>query len=184
MNIKKLSFACIMSGLMAFNASAGSIDASAARQAASDFLKKNMTSKGMLKAPTMADIKLAYSEASKVEGNAYYVFNIDGGGWVIVAGDDRAKQVLAYGTEGNIDMANMPASMKGYLSLYKDQIEFMQAYKGDVRSLKVPKRANAIEPMLKSTWGQDEPMDRWCPMVSGEHAAVGCGPLAMAQIMD
>ena len=183
MNFKKLSLSLVLAAAGIMAANAGSIDVNAARQAANSFLKSKMTAQGMLKAPAMADIKLAHTEASSVEGNAYYVFNVQGGGWIIMAGDDRAKQVLAYGDKGNIDMNDMPGSMKDYLQLYKNQIEEMQSYKGQLIAKKSIQRNTVVEPMLKSTWGQDEPMDRMCPMVSGEHAAVGCGPLAMAQIM-
>ena len=183
MNFKKICILLVLAanGLIAANAS--NIDVNAARQAANNFVKSKMASKGMFNAPATADLKLAHAEASSVEGNAYYVFNIQGGGWVIIAGDDRAKQVLAYGDKGNIDMNNLPGNMKGYLNTYKEQIEEMQSYKGQVIAKKSIQRNTVVEPMLKSTWGQDEPMDRMCPMVSGELAAVGCGPLAMAQIM-
>ena len=184
MNFKKLCLSLVLAAAGIMAANAGSIDVNAARQAANSFLKSKMTAQGMLKAPAMADIKLAHTEASSVEGNAYYVFNVQGGGWIIMAGDDRAKQVLAYGDKGNIDMNDMPGSMKDYLQLYKNQIEEMQSYKGQLIAKKSIQRNTVVEPLLKSTWGQDEPMDRMCPMVSGEHAAVGCGPLAMAQIIS
>ena len=95
---------------VSFNAHAATINADNARMAANNFLKQNVASKSF-KAAALADIKLAHAEASKVEGNAYYVFNINGGGWVIIAGDDRAKQVLAYGDKGNINMNSMPDNM-------------------------------------------------------------------------
>ena len=53
MNFKKLSISCVLAvaGLMAANA--GNIDANAARQAANDFIKKNVAAKGMFHAPSM-----------------------------------------------------------------------------------------------------------------------------------
>ena len=185
MNFKRLSFSCVLAlaGLMAANA--GNVDVNAARQAANDFVKQNLATKGMLKAPAMADIKLAHAEKSSVEGNAYYVFNIQGGGWIIMAGDDRAKQVLAYGDKGNINMKDLPDNMKGYLKMYKNQIEEMQSYKGEVIPMKAPQRVTPVAPLTKATWGQQEPMNRLCPMAANgsERTSVGCGPLAMAQIM-
>ena len=184
MSVKKTVTMMAALGLMALGANAGNISANAARQAASDFCKRNAASTGrMFTAPSLADIKLAYTEKSKVEGNAYYVFNIDGGGWVIIAGDDRAKEVLAYGDKGNIDMNELPGNMKDYLNLYKNQIEEMQSYKGEVIPIKAPKRVTPVAPLTKSTWGQSEPMNRYCPEKNGEKTSVGCGPLAMAQIM-
>ena len=163
------------------NASAAGVDVNAARSAAARFLQQKAPVS--FKATPSSAISLAYTEASKVDGNDYYVFNITGGGWVIVAGDDHAKEVLAYGDKGSFDLNNMPASMKGQLKLYKDQIEAVKAFKGQLTPNKAPKRINPVQPLTKSTWGQNEPMDRFTPMKSGEHTAVGCGPLAMAQIM-
>ena len=168
--------------LAAINSSAANIDVNTARATAGKFINKNKNL--TMKAGSTNAIKLAHAEASNVSGNAYYVFNIDGGGWVIVAGDDRAKQVLAYGDKGSIDMKELPGNMKDYLDLYKNQIEEMQSYKGEVVPAKAPRRSVVVEPLTKSTWGQAEPMDRQTPMISStEHGAVGCGPLALAQIM-
>ena len=170
--------------MSALNAAAGNIDANVARMTADSFWKQKAAT-GKFKAASTADIKLAYTEASKVEGNAFYVFNIDGGGWVIVAGDDRAKPVLAYGDKGNINMSNMPDNMKGYLNMLKGQIETAQAYKGETAPLKASKRSTTVQPILKSNWGQGEPLNNLCPLnSSGVHTSVGCGPLAMAQIIN
>lgn len=184
MNFKKLGFSFVLAtaGLMA--ATAGNVDVNAARLAANNFVKQNLAAKGMLKAPAMADIKLAHTEKSSVDGNAYYVFNIQGGGWIIMAGDDRAKQVLAYGDKGNIDMGDLPVNMEGYLKMLKGQIETAQAYKGETVPVKAPKRSTTVGPLLKTDWAQGEPMNRLCPLNgSGERTSVGCGPLAMAQIL-
>ena len=178
------SMALAVVAALSFSVQAASVDVTTARMEANNFVKSKMASKGMFNAPATADLKLAHTEASSVEGNAYYVFNIQGGGWVVIAGDDRAKQVLAYGDKGNIDMNNLPGNMKGYLNMLKGQIETAQAYKGKTVPVKASKRTAAVEPLLKTDWGQGEPMNRQCPLNgSGEITSVGCGPLAMAQIM-
>ena len=183
MNLKKLSLSIVLAaaGLMAANA--GNIDVNAARMAANTFVKQKLAAKGMLKAPALSDIKLAYTQASAIEGNAYYVFNIEGGGWVIIAGDDCAKQVLAYGDQGNISMNELPDNMKGYLNMLKGQIETAQAYTGKTVPVKAAKRSATIGPLLKTNWGQGEPMNRQCPMNGSARTSVGCAPLAMAQVM-
>ena len=170
--------------MSALNATAGNIDATTARMTANSFWKQKAAT-GKFKAASTADIKLAYTEKSSVSGNAFYVFNIDGGGWVIVAGDDYAKQVLAYGNTGNIDMNNMPGNMKAYLNMLKGQIETAQAYKGKTVPVKASKNRTVVEPLLKSSWGQGEPWNRLCPTNSlGQRTSVGCAPLAMAQVMN
>ena len=171
-----------VAAVTSINAVAGNIDANSARMTANSFWKQKAGT-GILKAAANADIKLAYTQQSSVTGNAFYVFNIDGGGWVIVSGDDRAKQVLAYGDKGNIDMNNLPNNMKGYLNMLKGQIETAQAYKGQTVPAKTIKLATAVEPLLKTDWDQGEPLNRQCPLNSaGVRTSVGCGPLAMAQI--
>ena len=169
--------------MSALNATAGNIDATTARMTANSFWKQKAAT-GKFKAASTADIKLAYTEKSSVSGNAFYVFNIDGGGWVIVAGDDYAKQVLAYGNTGNIDMNNMPCNMKAYLNMLKGQIETAQAYKGKTVPVKASKNRTVVEPLLKTSWGQGEPWNRLCPVNgAGETTSVGCAPLAMAQVL-
>ncbi len=184
--MKKLLSASAIAALalLGFNANAGNIDANAARMTAKNFINQHVGAKSTFKAPaSVADIKLAYTEASKVDGNAYYVFNVEGGGWVIVAGDDRAKQVLAYGDKGNIDMNELPENMKGYLNMLKGQIETAQAYKGQTVPVKAVKRSTPVGPLLKTDWDQGEPFNRLCPLNgNGVRTSVGCGPLAMAQI--
>ena len=131
MKMKKLLSAGAIAALALFglNANAGIIDANAARMTARNFINERVNTQGTFKSTaSVADIKLAYTEASNVEGNAYYVFNVEGGGWVIVAGYDHAKQVLAYSDKGYIDMKSMPDNMKGQLNVYKEQIEAMQNY--------------------------------------------------------
>lgn len=188
MNFKRISISCLLAavGMMAINASASNIDVNAARQAASDFMKRNGAAQGMFKASTTADIKLAHAEASSVEGNAYYVFNIQGGGWVIIAGDDRANQVLAYNTEGSLDMNNLPENTRAYLNRYKVQIETLQSCKDEVEPIKTaPKRIQPVQPLLKSiNWSQQGPFNYQCPVYNNETSSVGCAGLAMAQIVN
>jgi hypothetical protein len=185
MNLKnffKQAFLAVLA-MSALNAAAGNIDATTARMTANSFWKQKAAT-GKFKAASTADIKLSYTEKSSVSGNAFYVFNIDGGGWVIVAGDDRAKQVLAYGNTGNIDMDNMPGNMKAYLNMLKGQIETAQAYKGKTVPVKASKNRTVVEPLLKTNWGQGEPWNRLCPVNgAGETTSVGCAPLAMAQVL-
>ena len=183
MNLKRIIVTSVIAatGMISLTGNAAIVGADAARSAANQFLKQKAAH--MLTAPSLNDIKLAHAEASSVEGNAFYVFNIKGGGWIIIAGDDRAKQVLAYGDKGNISMNDLPGNMKGYLNMLKGQIETAQAYTGKTVPVKAAKRSATIGPLLKTNWGQGEPMNRQCPMNGSVRTSVGCAPLAMAQIM-
>ncbi len=164
------------------NVNAKSVDVTAARAAAGKFIQQNTAIK--FRSSSLNSIKLAHAEKSSVKDNAYYVFNIDGGGWVIIAGDDRAKQVLAYGDNGSIDMNGMPDNMKSYLNRYKSQIELLQNYKGEVEPMKI-KSVEPVEPLLRSIdWAQQSPFNYQCPTYNGSRSSVGCAALAMAQVVN
>ena len=95
------------------------------------------------------------------------MFNYDGGGYVIVAGDDRAEEILGYG-DGTLDMNRIPANMKWWLGQYKEQIEFLIKNP----KLKVQRvsdssstmlRASVVQPLLTCEWDQMSPYWNQCP---------------------
>ena len=54
---------------------------------------------------------------------AYYVFNNpEQPGWVIVAGDDRARTILAYGDESYFDDTEVPECVQDWLNDYAEQL--------------------------------------------------------------
>ena len=187
--IKKLMSSLMLAALtmVSLQASADNISANAAKSVANNFLKQQTATRSF-KSASMADLTLAHAEPSKaVAGaNAYYAFNIKGGGFVIVAGEDRATQVLGYSDKGRIDFNNLPAPLRDVLNGYQQEIEFLQSYKGDDL---VPAPApsfnasNGVEPLIKTTWGQEDPYDWQCPLENGEYCVVGCVATAMAQVM-
>lgn len=190
MNIKKLLSLSLLAALtmVSFNASADNINANAARIAANSFLKQQSASApGTLKSPTYADLKLAHAEASSaVDGaNAYYAFNIDGGGFIIIAGEDRAATVLGYSDKGHLDFKNLPDNLKALLNGYKKEIEFLQTYKGNDLVVVTPSinATTSVDPLIQTTWGQGMPYYLQCPIYHGEYCVVGCVATAMAQVM-
>lgn len=189
MNISKLIYTSVLAAMATMTIQAGNIDATAAQAAANSFLKHRIAA-GTINAPALADVRLAHAEASSVVtgANDYYAFNIKGGGFVIIAGEDRAVQVLGYSDKGHFDANNLPAPLQDLLSGYKREIEFLQTYKGDdlVASTTAPtfKDAGTVGPLIKSTWGQEMPYYLQCPLYQGEYCVVGCIATAMAQVMN
>ena len=176
-----------LAALTIANAYAANVDQQAARSIANSFLKLRSAAPGTLKAPALSDLKLAHAEVSSIDKsvNAYYAFNIDGGGFIIVAGDDRASLVLGYSDQGRLDFNNMPENLMGLLDYYKRQIEYLQAHP----TLNVPKRLTTessdiiVEPLTKTAWGQKMPYYLQCPVASnGNHCKVGCSGVQMSQI--
>ena len=190
MNIKKLlsSLSLAAVTMVSFSAAAGNVNAGAARLAANSFLKQQAAATpGMIKAPALADLQLTHAEPSSAVNGAYdyYVFNIKGGGFVIAAGEDRAVQVLGYSDKGRFDLNNAPDGLKALLDGYKNEIEMLQTYEGDDLVLETPKMATTagVEPLIKTTWGQEMPYYLQCPLENGEYCVVGCVATAMAQVM-
>lgn len=114
------------------------------------------------------------------EPSPYYLFNArSSGGYVIVAGDDRLPAVLGYSLEGSIDPDDMPDALKFLLEMSTASIEGQPE-----GAVNVSTGTPVVEPLLGDIkWGQSEPFNSLCPMVSGKRGYVGCVATAMAQIM-
>lgn len=189
MRIKKCFNALFLTALAltALNVNAANVSSAEARQVANSFLKQHATS-GMFNAPANADLKLVHAEKASALSSVYdyYAFNIVGGGFIIVAGEDRATPVLGYGDKGGIDFNNLPAPLKDLLDGYKKEIEYLRTFKEGELVSKTPsiKDAGTVGPLISTTWGQEMPYYLQCPTYQGEYCVVGCVATAMAQVMN
>lgn len=189
MKIKNLISAFALATLLVsgMNANADNINFTQARSTASNYLKQHAAATpGSLRAPAVSDLKLAYTEASTVDpdANAYYAFNIDGGGFIIIAGENRANQVLGYSDRGHLDFNNLPDNFKALMRGFKEEIEYLQAHPElDVTPALRATGGNTVEPLIKTYWGQEMPYYLQCPVYNGEYCVVGCVATAMAQVM-
>lgn len=124
----------------------------------------------------------------------YYIFNAsDGQGYVIVSGDERAREILGYSETGSLTEETMPCGMKMLLDLYEEEInKFPQSpIEGSLevnnKLTSVPKKLAAarinINPMLSCQWGQNSPYNGQCPASGGSRCIVGCVATAMSQIL-
>ena len=109
----------------------------------------------------------------------YYVFNDDAGkGFVVVAGDDKMGKVLAYSKEASIDMANLNPEARYLFDSYRQMYEELGKNKTlTTRAGAATKAADAVQPLLKSKWGQDYPYSKLTQYVTG------CVATAVAQVM-
>ena len=109
----------------------------------------------------------------------YYVFNDDEGkGFVVVAGDDKMGKVLAYSKEASIDMANLNPEARYLFDTYRQVYEELGKNKTlTTRAGAATKTADAVQPLLKSKWGQDYPYSKLTQYVTG------CVATAVAQVM-
>ena len=182
----RLCWSLAMVCLVTMSVEAAPVDAAAAQSRASQYVKSRAAGR---MAPAVATVRLAHAEpsAAVVGASDYYVFDVSNdGGFVIVAGDDRAEQVLAWG-ESSIDMANLPCNLACVLDIYKEQMEWLHAHPS--AQVKTPSQLLSSEgeftvaPLLSCTWGQSEPYYNQCPEYKGERCVTGCVATAMAQVM-
>ena len=160
---------------------AGQVDPATAQQSAQRFLMSK-ASAGRIMA-TLPIVKWTHQEynSSRADMVAYYVVNTDKG-FVIVSGDDRAQEVLAYGNTPITDMKSLPENMKFWLSYYKKQLEYLQAHPGMVVNKPVIRGGESVEPMLEAMWNQDRPYFNQCPQDGDTRALTGCACTSLAQV--
>ena len=163
---------------------AANVDFTTAQNKARSFMN-GLHQSGRLMAAS-PNVSLLYAEKSDVKVNepVFYVF-ADGNGFVIVAGDDRAEEILAYG-DSQFDVNNMPCNMRAWLNMYKKQIEYLQEHPG----LKVEKTSRGmsftatevVAPLLTAEWNQTAPYWNQCPSIGGSRCYTGCPATSLAQV--
>lgn len=140
-----------------------------AQQQAYSFWGKQMPQKAKAKSRTATTAS---------PSDAYYVFNNDAGGFVIIAGDDAVTPVLGYTSTGSFDAENLPDGLKDLLKSYERQIAAL----GDnyVANQTATKAAFTGEKLLKTAeWNQMAPFNKYTP----KNYVTGCVATAGAIVM-
>lgn len=140
-----------------------------AQQQAYSFWGKQMPQKAKAKSR-------AATTASR--SDAYYVFNNDAGGFVIIAGDDAVTPVLGYTSTGSFDAENLPDGLKDLLKSYERQIAAL----GDnyAANRTATRAAFTGEKLLKTAeWNQYAPFNKYTP----NNYVTGCVATAGAIVM-
>ena len=140
-----------------------------AQQQAYSFWGKQMPQKAKAKSRTATTAS---------PSDAYYVFNNDAGGFVIIAGDDAVTPVLGYTSTGSFDAENLPDGLKDLLKSYEQQIAAL----GDnyVANQTATRAAFTGEKLLKTAeWNQMAPFNKYTP----NNYVTGCVATAGAIVM-
>jgi hypothetical protein len=131
---------------------------------------------------------------------AYYIVNIDGGGWGIIAGDDAVNvPVIGYSTTGSIDLSNLPPAFLWWMEEAKGQVEAAASVpvskttaSSSWQNLNAANYGvtgdgtSAVAPLLTTKWSQGKYYNSKCPVDSAGpdgHALVGCCATAFGQVM-
>lgn len=140
-----------------------------AQQQAYSFWGKQMPQKAKAKSRTAITAS---------PSDAYYVFNNDAGGFVIIAGDDAVTPVLGYTSTGSFDAENLPDGLKDLLKSYERQIAAL----GDnyVANRTATRAGFTGEKLLKTAeWNQMAPFNKYTP----SNYVTGCVATAGAIVM-
>ena len=176
---------------------AGPVDQQKAQKLGAKFLSTTAISE------RNADIQLnLVSVAANRNAIDYYVFNVSNDeGFVIVAGDDRVKPILAYSTKGKFDPNDLADGFQFTLDGFREEIQYVREHNlsatpditAEWRRVSETGSLNrdgstrtVVEPLCQTIWNQNYPFNSQCPEDpdgNGGHVYAGCVATAMAQVM-
>lgn len=124
----------------------------------------------------------------------FYVFNIDGGGFVVISGDDAAAPVLGFSDEGSFSCEGMPSNVRGWFKGYADQMEYIRRNGiasgkavarlwEDITSRGAGEEYIVLKNLKTPRWDQEAPFNGKCPEVDGQQSVTGCVATAVGEIM-
>lgn len=162
--------------------SARSIEPAEARAIAADFMQ--LLSPGAARTLKKAPARHAAPDSPQ----AYYIYNSAGGGYVIVAGDDRLGTVLGYSATGSINPDEAPDGLLGLLGLYERAYEAVSAMPENTATALQGTPSVVVKPLLgEIEWGQDSPFNTMTPTYTSAGKTAnyytGCVACAATQIM-
>ncbi|MBR6054260.1 MAG: C10 family peptidase [Bacteroidales bacterium] len=171
------------------------VDESVAKSIAESFLRRPSAARLTCKGKVPAEVKRLRSPltASQASQPAWYVFNFDGGGFVIVSGEDVTEPILGYSDTGHFDYDNAPSNIRWWMDGLASDIAVI---KSDP-SLAAPRTAtynpdthgNIKRQYQTAKWYQDAPYNNECPKITrrtgsaGSRGLTGCVATAGAIVM-
>ena len=193
----KKSIITLMLVVLSATSFAQSISLQQAQQRAEKFLKKAAYLQPLSEGKGGSPLAKTPSLQGANEGDSsspYYIFNADDGqGFVIVSGDERARDILGYSTSGTLTAETMPCGLEMLLEMYREEIESLtnltfspkgegEAF-GKEKARKAMDARASISPLLSCKWGQSSPYNGQCPASGSRRCVVGCTATATAQVL-
>ena len=164
--MKKILF-LLTAMIVAMSLSAAPVDQVTAKKKAESFLKQMYGDKIMSPGALNPVLLKAEMGNVKITEPVYYIYNTSTS-FIVVAGDDRADEILMVGDRPLKDVNNLPLGMRDMLGQYKDQIMYLQEHPGIgskvlLSEANMPKlRAGTYGPLLTCNWDQEAPYWNQC----------------------
>lgn len=114
--------------------------------------------------------------------SAYYVFNDEEEGFVIISGDDNTPAVLGYSTTGTFSEDSMPDGLKNLLETYRLRIESIPASAApanDTTDYFATDDFVGEKQLETNDWGQGAPFNKYTP----NNYPTGCVATALGIVM-
>lgn len=177
--------------MVALQLSAAPVSPAAAQVKAQQYLNKTLYA-GKYMAPAATQPQLVMTEMGDINKNTpvFYVFNTSTT-YLIVSGDDRAEEILAYGDKP-LNLNRIPDGLRDIMNIYKKQLDWLLS-NPDVQvdkptTYKSPKiRANeTYGPLLTALWDQDAPYWNQCKFTysgSTYQCLTGCPATSASMVM-
>lgn len=183
--MRKFTFAIllVLPGLLSF---AGEITQPQAMKIAHSFLRNQVAPTQSLQKSKSEALQLAYTANDAAGRSCLYVFNAgQNEGFVLVAADDRAFEILGYSNTGHFDYSRIPTEMRNWIEGYVDQITYIRKNNITGSSEGQAHTDRNVSPLLgEIMWDQGAPYNNMCPDYDiSSKCATGCIATAMAQVM-
>ena len=174
---------------------AGPVDATKAQRIGEKFMKTTS-----LAQKTDIQSQLVYTYGSR-DAAELYVFNIKGGGFVVVSAEDAVKPILAYSTTGSFLASDIADGFDFTMRGYQEEIQYVREHKiaatADITAewksieetgyIRQNRNAKTVDILLATTWNQNWPYNSQCPEDaegSGGRVYAGCVATAMGQVIN
>lgn len=179
----------LASALLALAAAAQERSVEAAETIAKDFFASAPATKA-----SAVDLRMVWDGTtpetrSSSEKPAFYLFaNASGPGFVIVSGDDRARTILGYSYENEIDPDNLPPHFVSWMMNIGAQIRCIAETSAPVTKSATKSDIDVgqeVKLLETARWNQGEPYNEFCPddVSTGKRSVVGCVATATAIVM-
>ena len=174
--MKKIMF-FLTAAILAMSLSAAPVDQITAQKKAQSFLTNELYAGKFMSQAALTPVLLkAEMGNSKINQPVYYIYNT-ATTFIVVAGDDRAEDILMVGDRPLSDVNNLPGGMQDMLGQYKDQIMFLQEHPGMgptfVQEPTPRLNATTYGPLLTCNWDQEAPYYNQCKFGSYQ-CLTGC----------
>jgi len=203
---KIIGLICSLAFILSTNLSASQVPLAKAKE----FARTAFAMKSSFKVKSAQDIKVVSEYTQKTEGqDAYYIFNMEPKGFVVVSAEDRYNPILAFSDEGQFVLEGQ-SSAPAFASLGKHELRIANVRAHNIKATpsiqnewKVIKESSVerylgkddpegmvVAPLTTTLWNQGEYYNSFTPRAASDDPVdvaggtyCGCAPIAMSQLI-